>query len=184
MATSHISGGVRWKVPGGGPPGLTASTSRPPSCVIAALTNASGSVGLDTSDASQPAALICFAVPSIETGSREEMKTSAPSPISASAQARPNPLLAAATRALRPFNPRSIRLCLLVRVDVHLGPMLETIPSLHDALHVHAVHALGERVLVVRRGEKDRRRRIRHLGLDVKINGQSSGLIDCGSPLP
>src|SRR5713226_1188448 len=114
-ATSHSSNGVLWNVPGGGPPALITSTSSPDSRVIAALTSASGSPGRETSEASQPAALICAAVLSIETGSRDEMKTSAPSPISASAQARPNPLLAAVTRALRPFNPRSIGLSLLKR---------------------------------------------------------------------
>src|SRR5713226_9500598 len=180
-ATSHSSNGVLWNVPGGGPPALITSTSRPDSRVIAALTSASGSPGRETSEASQPAALICLAVLSIEAASRDEMKTSAPSPISASAQARPNPLLAAVTRALRPFSLRSIGLSLLVRVDVPLSHMLETIPRLDDAVHVHAVHALGERVVVVRRVEKDRRRRIGHLGLEVKINGQSSRLIDGGS---
>src|SRR5260370_5392947 len=153
-----MSSGVLWNVPGGGPPALTTRTSRPPRRVTAAATSASGSPGLDTSDASHPVALICLAVFSIEAASRDEMKTFAPSPMSASAHARPNPLLAAVTSALRPFSPRSIAFSLdLVGVDVPLRHVLETIPRLDNAVHVHAMHALRERVVVVGRVEEDRR---------------------------
>src|ERR1700730_6926738 len=180
-ATSHCSSGVVWNVPGGGPPALTTRTSRPGSLVTADLTRASGSPGFDMSAASQPAALICLAVLSMDTGSRDEMKTSAPSAISASAHARPSPLLAAVTNAPRPFSPRSIASLLSpAGVDVPLRDVLKAISRLDDAVHMHAVHALGDRVVVVRRVEKDRRRRVDELGLEIEIRGQSSRRVDRG----
>src|SRR5258706_8261618 len=162
-ATSHCSRGVLWNGPGGGPPGLTPSTSRLGSRATAALTSASGSPGLETSAATQPAAPICFAVLSIEAASRDEMKTSAPSTISASAHARPSPLLAAATKAPRPFKPRSIFSLLSAGVDVPLRHVLKPIARLDHAVHVHAVYALRDRVVVMRRVEEDPGRRIRDL---------------------
>src|SRR5258708_13883964 len=149
-ATSHCCSGVLWNVPGRGPPALTTSTSRLGSPATAALTRPSGSPGLETSAATQPAAPICFAVLSIEAASRDEMKTSAPSAISASAHARPTPLLAAATKAPRPFKPRSIFSLLSAGVDVPLRHVLKSIARLDHAVHVHAMHALRDRVVVVR----------------------------------
>src|SRR5712692_3013398 len=184
-ATSHISSGVLWKVPGGGPPALTTSTSRPDSRVVAALTSASVSSARETSAGDQPAAPISFAVRSMATESRDEMNTSAPSAISASAHARPNPLLAAVTSALRPFSPRSIAslLPLAARVDVPLRHVLEAILRLDDVVHAHAMHPLRDRVVVVRRIKKDRGRRIGHLGLEVKVSRQAGGLVDCCKPV-
>src|SRR5438309_11170570 len=136
------------------------------------------------SAASQPAALICLAVLAMETGSRDEMKTSARSVISASAHARPNPLLAAVTSAPRPFSPRSISSSPLpAGVDVPLRHVLKTISRLDDAVHVHAVHTLRDRVVVVRRIEEDRGCRVDELGLEIEIRGQSGRRIDRGQTI-
>src|SRR5882762_2814022 len=81
--------------------------SRPPSEARACSTRLSGSPGFETSAATQPVALIALPVLSIAAASRDEMKTFAPSISSASAHARPSPLLAAVTSARRSFSPRS-----------------------------------------------------------------------------
>src|SRR5437899_11115276 len=125
--------------------------SRPGIRVIAALTRASGSPGFETSADSQPAALICLAVLAIEVSSRDEMKTSAPSPINASEHARPRPRLAEVTSALRPFSPRSIPSPLLSRAGVHvpLGHVLEALDGLDDAVDWHAMDPLRDRAGVM-----------------------------------
>src|SRR5260370_610338 len=61
----------------------------------------------ERSPASQAFAVISCPVALIDAASRELMKTPAPSAMSASARARPSPLLAAATTARRPPTPRS-----------------------------------------------------------------------------
>jgi hypothetical protein len=106
-AGSQLSSGMVSNVPGGGPPAFTTRMSSPSSFVRASLTRASGAV--DTSPAIQPAALMDLPVASIAAGSRDEIKAAAPSAISASAHARPRPLLAAVTSARRSFSPRSTR---------------------------------------------------------------------------
>src|SRR5712692_1080718 len=125
--------------------------SRPPSVARACSTRPSGSPGFETSAAAHPAALIALPADSIAAASRDEMKTLAPSAPSASAHARPRPLLAAATRARRSFSPRSIvELSLAARVDVPLRDVLEAIGRLDDLVHPHAVNALRHRVVIAR----------------------------------
>src|SRR5438105_6827396 len=108
-ASSQASSPTSSRLPAGGPPELTTRMSRPAKAPAAALTRASTSARLVRSAAWWPAAPIWPARPANAPASREEMKTSAPSRASASAQARPRPLLAAETRARLPFSPKSTK---------------------------------------------------------------------------
>src|SRR6266853_5709009 len=126
-AGSQLSSGVLSNVPGGGPPAFTTRMSRPPSLPRAWSTRASGS--LETSPAAQPTALIALPVASIAAASRDEMKTPAPSTTSASAHARPRPLLAAVTRARRPFSPRSTCAIVSDQQVRSLSPLARSAPS-------------------------------------------------------
>src|SRR3984885_13038906 len=90
------------------PAALVTRMSRPPNAAIAAATTRSTSAGRDTSAAADPAAPISAAARAASPALREQMKTRAPSPAKALAQALPNPLLAPATKALQSVKPRSI----------------------------------------------------------------------------
>src|SRR5438093_4444193 len=186
-AFSQASSGRVSNTPGGGPPALTTTMSRAPRRSIASLTRASGSPAFERSRADEPAAPISSAAASIDFGSRELMNTAAPSAASASAQARPRPLLAAVTSALRPFKPRSMPKIVLPTcgevpakpaeglprgVDVPVGHVLEPIVRLDRLVEVHPVHPLRDGVLVAARVEKDRRSEVGHQHLEVDVRRQ------------
>src|SRR5438045_9379787 len=104
-------------------------------------------------------------------GSLDEMYTRAPSPTSASAHARPIPLLAAVTRARRPFSPKSMKKGTSARdVDVPVGDVAKAVERLDRLVHMDAVHTLRHRVLVPPRVQKAGRRRVGppHLKVDVR----------------
>src|SRR5882762_699972 len=158
--------------------------SRPPSRVRACSTRLSGSPGFDTSAAAQPAALIALPDFSIAAASRDEMKTFAPSSSSASAQARPSPLLAAVTSARRSFSPRSIpELWLAARIHVPLGDVLEAIRRLDDLVDPHAVNATRDRVVVVGGVKEYRGRSVGHQHLEVDIGRKTRLGVDGRAPV-
>src|SRR6202051_2126340 len=92
----------------GGPPAFVIRQSRPPNAATASATTRITSSGRDTSAAEKPVAPISAAARLSSSVLREQMKTRAPSPAKAFAQALPSPLLAPATKALQSFKPRSI----------------------------------------------------------------------------
>jgi len=112
-ARRYISRSVSAKVEPGDPPAFVTSTSTWPAASVARLTNASASASFVTSAAtpttSAPVSALIFSAASpMRASSREQMKSRAPSRASSSADANPMPPLAAATRATRPFSPKSI----------------------------------------------------------------------------
>src|SRR6202035_3781782 len=92
----------------GGPPALVTRQSRPPNAATASATTRFTSSGRDTSAAEKPAAPTSAAARLSSSPLREQMKTRAPSPAMAFAQALPRPLLAPAMNALQSFKPRSM----------------------------------------------------------------------------
>src|SRR3981081_1472045 len=158
--------------------------SRPPSLGRASSTTLSGSPGFEMSAAAHPAALIALPVDSMAAASRDEMKTWEPSAASASAQARPNPLLAAVTNARRSVSPRSIsRLSLACRVHVPLGDVHEPVCGLDTLIYGHTVHPLRHRVVVVRRVKEDGRRCVGHQRLEVDVRAQPRLRVDRAPPV-
>mmetsp|Transcript_41080 Transcript_41080/g.114270 ORF Transcript_41080/g.114270 Transcript_41080/m.114270 type:complete len:272 (-) Transcript_41080:830-1645(-) len=109
-AAIHCARSQSRKSPGGGPPALlmrmstcgqaASAAARPCGVAMSPATARTSTAGFSARSA---AAVACRSA-----SPRAVMTTWAPSPTSASAQPRPSPLLAAHTRAQRPFNPRSM----------------------------------------------------------------------------
>src|SRR5580700_8334277 len=112
-AVRHSSSVMSRNFLDGGPPALVTQISIRPNFCSTASTKSRTASALVTSKArqktSRPDAVpISFAVHSTSAAVRAQIATSHPSFANSSAAARPNPLLAAATIATRPFSPRSM----------------------------------------------------------------------------
>ena len=114
VAASHVSGERLSNVPAGGPPALVTSTSTRPKRASATATTAAPAPGAaksaGTASTGTPlAASMAAAVVRRSASPRAQSTRCAPSAASSSATARPRPLLAAATSAILPCSPKSMR---------------------------------------------------------------------------
>jgi hypothetical protein len=106
MARSHADSSRAAKLPGGGPPELTTSPSRPPRASTAAWTAAAGPSEVVKS-AGTAVPPIRAAIASRSSDARATVATCAPSAATASAIAAPRPRLAPPTMIRLPSSPRS-----------------------------------------------------------------------------
>src|SRR5258706_2215594 len=113
-AAIHISWVKSRKSPGGGPPALLIRMSGLGQAASASLRPASVVMSVATTVTFTPVALrISSAVASSASRPRASIVTLTPSRASENAQPLPRPLLAAQTRAVLPFKPRSMNVFLL-----------------------------------------------------------------------